>query len=84
MDTTNFADDRSAYQNGIPSGAQKHVVERYRLHEDGTRMTAEFSAEDPEYFVGSFTHSRDLVYSPHLEMTPYDCDLEATRRFLGQ
>lgn len=84
VDTTNFADDRSAYQNGVPSGAQKHVVERYRLGEDGTRMTVEFSVEDPEYFMGSFTHTRDLIYSPHLEMTPYNCDLESTRRFLTQ
>lgn len=84
VDTTNFAFDRSAYQSGLPSGAQKHVVERYRLHEDGTRMTAEFSAEDPEYFLGSLTHTRDLRYSPHLEMTPYNCDTEASRRFLGE
>ena len=84
VDTTNFAYDRSAYQSGLPSGAQKHVVERYHLHEDGTRMTAEFSVEDPEYFLGSFTHTRDLVYSPHLEMTPYNCDPEAATRFLGQ
>ncbi len=84
VDTTNFADDRSAYQNGVPSGAQKHVVESYRLHEDGTRITVGFSVEDPEYFVGSFTHTRDLIYSPNMEWTPYDCDLESTRRFLGQ
>jgi hypothetical protein len=84
VDTTNFAVDRSAYQNGVPSGDQKHVVERYRLHEDGTRMTAEFRVEDPEYFVGTFTHSRDLIYSPHLEMTPYNCDPEASRRYLGR
>ncbi len=84
IDTTNFAVDRSAYQNGVPSGDQKHVVERYRLHEDGTRMTAEFTAEDPEYFVGTFAHTRDLIYSPHLEMTPYNCDPEASRRYLGR
>jgi len=41
-------------------------------------MTAEFSVEDPEYFVGSFTHTRSLIYSPHLKMTPYDCDPEAS------
>ena len=84
VDTTNFADERSAYQNGVPSGAQKHVVERYRLRDDGTRMTVEFSAEDPEYFVGAFTHTRDLIYSPHIEMTPYNCDPEAARRYLGR
>ena len=82
VDTRNFADNRSPYQNGIPSGAQKHVVERYRLHEDGTRLTVEFMLEDPEYVVGSMTHTRDLIYSPQIEMTPFNCDLEATRRYL--
>jgi hypothetical protein len=82
VDTTNFADDRSPYQNGIPSGAQKHVVERYRLREGGTRMTLQFTLEDPEYIVGFMTHTRDLRYSPHIEMTPFNCDLEATRRYL--
>ncbi len=84
VDTTNFADNRSPYQNGIPSGAQKHVVERYRLHEDGTRLTVEFTLEDPEYIVGPMTHTRDLLYSPHLEMTPFNCDPEASRRYLPQ
>ena len=84
VDTTNFADNRSPYQNGIPSGAQKHVVERYRLHEDGTRLTVEFTLEDPEYIVGPMTHTRNLLYSPHLEMTPFNCDPEATRRYLPQ
>lgn len=84
VDTRNFADNRSPYQNGIPSGAQKHVVERYWLKEDGTRMTVEFTLEDPEYILGSMAHRRDLIYSPQMEMTPFDCDLEATRRYLPQ
>jgi len=82
VDTTNFADDRSPYQNGVPSGAQKHVVERYRLQENGTHMTMQFTVEDPEYFVGTVTHTRDLLYSPHIEMAPFNCDLESTRRYL--
>ena len=82
VDTANFTDNRSPYQNGIPSGAQKRVVERYWLHSDGTRLRIEFTLEDPEYIVGSMTHARDLVYSPDTDMTPFNCDLEATRRFL--
>jgi hypothetical protein len=84
VDTTNFADNRSPYQSGIPSGVQKHVVERYRLHEDGTRLRVEFTLEDPEYISQPMTHTRDLLYSPQLEMTPFNCDLEATRRYLPQ
>ena len=84
IDTANFGDHRSPYQNGVPSGGRKHVVERYRLHEDGIRLNVWFMLEDPEYIVGQMMYERDLIYSPQLEMTPFDCDIEATRRYLPQ
>ena len=82
VDTANFADHRSPYQNGVPSGAQKHVVERYELLDGGTHLRVDFSLEDPEFIVGTMTHSRDLAYSPHLKMTPFNCEIESTRRYL--
>lgn len=82
IDTRNFAFHRSPYQNGIPSGPQKHVVERYRLIDDGARMEVEFFLEDPEYVVGSMTHKRTLLYRPNTNMEPFNCDLESTRRYL--
>ena len=82
VDTALFADHRSPYQTGVPSGAQKHVVERYRLIENGTRMMAEFMLEDPEYLAEPLTHAREMIYSPEMEFSAFDCDLEATRRFL--
>ena len=84
VDSRNFADHRSPYQNGVPSGAQKHVVERYRLSEDGTRVAVEFMLEDPEYLAEPLTHSRELIHSPQFELTSFDCDPEAARRFLRQ
>ncbi len=84
VDTTNFADHRSPYQAGVGSGAQKHVVERYRLTEDRTRIELEFVLEDPEYLAEPLTHSRELIYSPHMEMSRFNCDLETTRRFLSR
>jgi hypothetical protein len=82
VDTANFEDHRSPYQIGIPSGAQKHVVERYRLANDGTRIDVEFMLEDPEYLAEPMVHRRPLIYSPHLEMFPGECDPAATRRFI--
>ena len=82
VDTTNFADHRSPYQIGLPSGAQKHVVERYTLTDDGTRIIVEFMLEDPEYISVPMTHRRELIYSPQMELSAFDCDPEATRRFL--
>ena len=84
VDTRNFEDHRSPYQNGLPSGAQKYVTERYELLEGGTHMAVEFTLEDPEYIVGSMTHRRELIYSPNLDMSPFDCDLESTRRFVPE
>lgn len=82
VDTHNFADHRSPYQIGVPSGAQKHVVERYRLVDGGTRIAVEFMLEDPEYLAAPMTHARQLIYVPDIDMTPFECDLEATSRFL--
>jgi hypothetical protein len=84
VDTRNFADHRSPYQTGVPSGAQKHVVERYQLTEDGTRVVVSFLLEDPEFIAEPMTHTRELIYSPHMEMLRFDCDAEATRRFVTQ
>lgn len=84
VDTANFTEHRSPYQIGVPSGFQKHVVERYRLNEEGTRIVVEFVLEDPQYISEPLTHTRELIYSPQMEMPRYDCDPGATRRFLPQ
>ena len=82
VDVRNFSDHRSPYQIGVPSGGQKRVVERYRLLEDGTRISLEFTVEDPEYLAEPMTATWELIYSPHLELTTFDCDPDATSRFL--
>jgi len=82
VDTRNFDDHRSPYQIGVPSGSQKHVVEKYRLIEDGTAMAAEFMLEDPEFLAEPMYHSRVLLHSPHLRMLGTECDLESTTRLL--
>ncbi len=82
VDTRNFEDHRSPYQIGVPSGGQKHVVERYTLNDEGTHIELEFMLEDPEYLAEPMIHRRQLNYAPHLEMFPGACDPEATSRFL--
>jgi hypothetical protein len=82
VDTALFADNRSPYAVGIPSGSQKHVVERYRLSGDGTQLLIDVFLEDPEYFEEPFTSSLVWNYSPHLERLSIACDPEIARRFL--
>ena len=84
VDTRNFANHRSPYQIGVPSGGEKHVVERYELGEDGARIFVEFMLEDSEFLVGSMTHRRELVYVPNHEMVDFDCDIDSTSRFVTE
>ena len=45
-------------------------------------MVLEFMLEDPEYILGSVTHRRELIYSPQIDMTSFNCDMESTQRFV--
>jgi hypothetical protein len=84
VDTTNFSDYRSTFPGrGIPSGDQKHLVERYALSEDGTRIVLDFVLEDPEYLAEPFAARIEWEHSPHLEMLSFGCDLENARLYLG-
>ena len=82
VDSRLFADHRSPYQIGVPSGAEKHLVERYRLIEDGARILVEFTLEDADYMTEPLTHMRELIYSPDVEMVGFNCDQESTERFV--
>jgi hypothetical protein len=83
VDTTLFADHGFGNGSGIPSGAQKHIVERYALTDGGTTITIDYVLEDPEYLAEPFRDTRKWRYTPHLELLPNRCDLETARRYIG-
>ena len=82
VDTVHFSDLRNGNLFGIPSGAQKHVVERYELSEDGTRLLIDFVLEDPEYLAEPFEDGTYWDFSPGSEMSPFSCDLENAQRYI--
>ena len=76
VDTTLLADHLAGNSpNGVPSGAQKHVVERFSLSEDGTRAIVDVFVEDPEFLAERFEGRTEMVYAPHLQLYAYDCQL---------
>jgi hypothetical protein len=81
VDTALFADNRNGNRNGIPSGANKHVVERYRLSEDGRHITIEFVVEDPEFLAEPMTGSIVWDHAPDLAFQPFGCDPEIAKRY---
>jgi hypothetical protein len=82
VDTRNFDDHRSPYQIGVPSGSQKHVVERYKLSDDKTSMAVEYVLEDPEFLAQPLVHTNHLYHAPHMDMLATSCNIENTSRFL--
>jgi len=80
VDTTLFADHVSGNGRGVPSGAQKHLVERYSLNEDGSRAIIEVFLEDPEFLAEPFSGRMEMVYTPNLELFSYGCVPELSRQ----
>ena len=75
VDTTLLSPHRAGNSSGgVPSGAQKHVVERFSLSNDGTRAIVDVFVEDPEFLAEPFEGQTEMVYSPHLQLYAYDCE----------
>jgi len=83
VDTTNFADHRSTLPgSGLPSGAQKHVIERYRLHDDGRGISIDIFLEDPEFLADPFTHTLEWRSSGYTELLTFACQEDQATRFM--
>lgn len=82
VETTNFAANVWGTARGIPSGAGKRVLERYRLTDGGETLTIEFTLEDPEYLTEPVSGAERWRYAPYLELLPNECDLEVAHRYL--
>jgi hypothetical protein len=82
VDSTLFTTHRSQFLgSGLPSGRDKHVVERYALSDDGSRIVIEFRLDDPEYLAEPFIGSLEWHFAPHFDMLGFDCDPEEAGRF---
>ncbi len=80
VDTTHFRDHPEGNGRGVPSGAHKHLIERYSLSDDGRRLQVEASLEDPQYLAEPFNGYTELVYAPELQLYRYDCDPVLSRQ----
>ena len=81
VDTTLFTDHLTPIF-GVPSGARKHVVERYSLNDDGSRALIDIVLEDPEYLNGPFHGQYTWVYAPHVLTEIIECDPNVAARFI--
>jgi hypothetical protein len=84
VDTTKFAVHASGIRGGVPSSPQKHLLERFELSSDRTRLTYSYTLEDAVYLSEAVTGSVEWVHRPDLTYTGYACDPEVARRFLTE
>lgn len=82
IDTTYFASHVLGNGWGLPSGSQKHLIERLSINDGGKSLTYHFELSDPEFLVSPLTGGTDWTYSPDLKFMVEECDLESARRFL--
>lgn len=81
VDTRLFAELRLANGPGVPSGHEKHTVERFKLSEDRTQLELEILVEDPEFVVEPFTIQSIWNYAPQSSPQPFGCDPESARMY---
>jgi hypothetical protein len=83
VDTRLFADHRSTLPGtGLPSGAGKHVVERYTLTSDGTGISIDVLLEDPEFLAEPFRHTLEWRSAGYPALSPFTCSPEQAVRFM--
>lgn len=84
VETSHYTDNNSGLAQGIPSGPQKRLSERFELLDDGSGLHYSYTMEDPEYLVGSVSGESTWDYRPDLEPDPVPCDLESAGRYLTE
>lgn len=84
VDTTLFQEHRLGNAAGLPSGPNKHLVERFELAPDGDSLIYSYELSDPDYLTATVRGTATWVYRPDLTYSPIACDLENARRFLGE
>jgi len=82
VDTARFAEHGMGNAQKLPSGPDKHLMERFQLSPDGKRIHYSFEMTDPTYINGPISYDMAWVYSPDFEMIQMACDPESAQRYL--
>lgn len=84
VDTRHFSNNSNGNNFGVPSGSNKHLVERFSLADDGANINYSFVLEDLDNLSGTITGNSRWDYRPELEPDDVACDLESAGRYLNE
>ena len=76
IETTNFREDRWGTQIGLHSSDRKHLIERYRLTDDGLALAGEFTITDPEYLTEPLVIDHRWAKVPDRPILQAECSME--------
>jgi hypothetical protein len=82
VETSNFTANPIGITAALPSSAEKHLVERFALNDDGQSLLYSFELTDPVYLAEPLTGEMRWLYRPNVDFELVRCDPEATRSFL--
>lgn len=83
VDTVGFAPHPWGNGRGLDGSDQKHVMESFRLVDEGTRIEYTSYTFDPVYLEEPLVRSVQYVYEPGREIEEFECDEEASTRHLS-
>ncbi len=81
VDTMHFAPHRIGNGGSLPSGTEKHLVERFAVTSQGN-LSYSFVLEDPEFLRAPVTGSTQWSYRPDVPFAATPCNADNARRFL--
>ncbi len=84
VETTHYTENNSGLAQGMPSGHQKRLAERFELLDDGSGLHYSYTLEDPDYLVEPVSGESTWDYRPDLTPDPVPCDLESAGRYLTE
>lgn len=84
VDTVAFAPHPHGVFAWVPSGPDKHLVERFSLSEDRLHLRYEVTMEDPGSLTGPATLDMLWDYRPNLAPSGVACDPATAERFLHE
>jgi hypothetical protein len=82
VDTVAFQPHAVGVMIGVPSGPDKHLVERFTLAEDRRHLRYDVTLEDPSALTAPASLSVQWEYRPDLAPSGVACDPEAARKVL--
>lgn len=82
VETDNFVADRWGIWTGVDSSAQKHLVERFSLSNDGYSLDILMVVTDPEYLAEPVTIDYHMKKLADRDIVRVPCTLENARLYL--